>query len=510
MQNLNRDEIERLLENASEEDLRLYLAALDRLEELEVNEISFRDWLRDVRPTYNYDWPYMRYLISKLEAVERGELKRLMVFMPPRHGKSALSTESFPAWYLERGPARRVILGSYSADLAVKFSRRVRMIASSRMQLDLTRSAADDWETAQGGGVRAVGVGGGVTGMGASLLILDDVVKSAAEANSETIRDMTWDWYKQDIYTRLEPGGAIVVIMTRWHLDDLAGRILESEDSGSWEVIKFPAIAEEEDVLGRKVGDALCPARFPLRELERYRAVLGSSSFSALYQQNPVVSGGGFFKQEWFKYFTIDGDDFVVDGRRIAKRDCHWFQMIDPSATEKTTSDYTVIGTFCRTPMNQLLVVNIRRERVESALLEKMIAQEWGKWNVSWIGVERSLISLPIFQRVKVTGLPVVAIPAKGDKIARVMGGSQPRYENGDVFHLAGADWLYDFETELLGFDKAKHDDQVDVVSYACIHQNRYNKPKKREKVDDAPMDTRAEGSILARFGVKGHQNMLW
>jgi len=378
------------------------------------------------------------------------------------------------------------------------------------MQLDLTRSAADDWETAQGGGVRAVGVGGGVTVMGASLLILDDVVKSAAEASSETIREMTWDWYKQDIYTRLEPNGAIVVIMTRWHLDDLAGRILDSEDGPNWEVIKFPAIAEGADIIGRKAGDALCPARFPLSELTRYRSVLGSQSFSALYQQNPVVDGGGFFRQDWFKYFMIDGDSFIVDGKRVLKADCHWFQMIDPSATEKTTSDYTVIGTFARTPENQLLVVNIRRERVESALLEKMVAQEWNKWDVSWIGVERSLISLPLFQRVKVTGLPVVPIPAKGDKIARVMGGSQPRYENGDVYHLAGADWLYEFEKELLGFDKAKHDDQVDVISYACIHQNRYNKPKRKVHVDDAPDDTRKEGSIAARFGYKKHPNFFW
>ena len=163
----------------------------------------------------------VKAILAASERVTRGECKRLMLFVPPRHGKSEMTTIRYPVYRLECEPSMRVILGAYNATLAQKFSRKARNVARTRLALNTERTAVEDWETTAGGGLRAVGVGGGVTGMGANLVIIDDPVKSREEAESATYRDRCWDWYRDDLYTRLEPDGAIVLIQTRWHEDDL-------------------------------------------------------------------------------------------------------------------------------------------------------------------------------------------------------------------------------------------------------------------------------------------------
>lgn len=263
---------------------------------------AFDAWLGEVSPRFEWDALHLVHIREHLDGISAGELRKLMIFCPPRHGKSQLATIRFPAWTLERWPHKRVIIGSYNATLAESFSRMTRRLCAPRMLLSDERAAVSDWETAAGGGMRAVGVGGGVTGRGADLIVIDDPVKSREEANSQAYRQRVWDWYRDDLYTRQEPGAAIVLILTRWHMDDLAGRILESPEGSEWTIVRLPALAEPNDPLGRAEGQALWPERYDEDELARIRATLGSS-FEALYQQRPSALEGAIFRREWWRYF---------------------------------------------------------------------------------------------------------------------------------------------------------------------------------------------------------------
>lgn len=286
-------------------------AELDRL--LASEPVSFGGWLQTVTPTFTWGWPYLAHIRQHLDRVTSGEIKRLILTVPPRHGKTEMTTVRYPVWRLERNPELRVIVGAYNQILANKFSRKARRIAVQRMPLSNDRVAVEDWETGRGGGIRAVGVGSGITGVGADLLIVDDPTKSREEAESETYRERCWDWYTDDLYTRLEPGGAVILIMTRWHADDLAGRILASEDAPNWTVVNLPAIAEENDPLGRELGQALCPERFDEEALAGIKTVLGSYSFNALYQGKPSAREGGMFKRAWLQIVKAS----PVEGTRV-------------------------------------------------------------------------------------------------------------------------------------------------------------------------------------------------
>lgn len=263
---------------------------------------SLKAWLPAVTPAYRWDWPHIEYVREHLDRITAGTLKKLIIELPPRHGKSELVTVRYPAYRLERTPSLRVIIGAYNDTLARKFSRRARRITGLRIALSDDRTAAEEWETSEGGGVRAVGVGGGITGQGGDVIIIDDPVKSREEAESLTFRDRVWEWYTDDIYTRREPGAAIIVMMTRWHEDDLAGRILASDDGPNWTVIRLPALAEPNDPLGREEGEALCPDRYDEDALAEIRVVLGAYSFDALYQQNPTARKGQLFDPAWFGF----------------------------------------------------------------------------------------------------------------------------------------------------------------------------------------------------------------
>ena len=251
-----------------------------------------------------------RILIEKLEQVERGAIKRLMIFMPPRHGKSLTGSCLFPAFYLGRNPKRSVIAASYGAELAEDFGRRVRNFMSDPLHMAIfpgCRLSADSaaqrrFDTTAGGSYYAVGRGGAVTGRGADLLLLDDLLKDSEEARSETTRRSMHDWFRHVAYTRLAPGGALVLIQTRWHDDDLPGRLLREHADENWDVINLPAIAEQDDEF-RKPGDALWPERFPLETLKAIRSAIGGAAWTSLYQQQPSAAEGAIFKREWWRFF---------------------------------------------------------------------------------------------------------------------------------------------------------------------------------------------------------------
>lgn len=284
-------------------------------------------------------------ICDRLEAVERGDIDRLMIFMPPRHGKSELASKRFPAWCLGRDPKRQIIAASYNSDLANDFGRNVRNLVNEPefsqvfpgVTLAPDSQAANRMNTNHKGAYVAAGVGTAVTGRGAHIALIDDPFKDREEADSERRRDLVWDWYRSTLYTRLMPGGAIVLIQTRWHEDDLAGRILEQE-ADQWEVLELPAISPE--------GTALWPEWYPIEALERIKATVGPREFSALYQQRPQPDEGTFFRREWFQtwdklpemrfYGTSDyavtdgGGDFTVhrvwgiDGKGDAYRVGGW------------------------------------------------------------------------------------------------------------------------------------------------------------------------------------------
>lgn len=237
-------------------------------------------------------------IADALEEVERGENDRLMIFMPPRHGKSELASKRFPAWCLGRDPRRQIIAASYNSDLADDFGRNVRNIVAQpefgqvfpKVTLAPDSKAAGRMNTNYGGAYVAAGVGTAVTGRGAHIALIDDPFKDRAEADSERRRELVWDWYRSTLYTRLMPGGAIVLIQTRWHEDDLAGRILEQEGD-QWKVLELPALNE--------AGEALWPEWYPVEALDRIRKAIGAREWSALYQQKPQPDDGTYFRREW-------------------------------------------------------------------------------------------------------------------------------------------------------------------------------------------------------------------
>lgn len=248
-------------------------------------------------------------LLDKLAAVERGEIDRLAVFMPPGSAKSTYASVVFPPWFLARNPGAALIAASHTQELADHWGRRVRNLIGQEsrtlgIELSADSAAAGRWELSTGGAYFAAGVGGSITGRRADLAIIDDPVKSRQAADSEGERNRVWDWYRSDLYTRLKPGARIVLIQTRWHEDDLAGRLLASGDK--WHVLNLPALAETGDALGRAEGEPLWPEWEGLADLERKRGVVGERDWLALYQQRPTADQGTYFRREWFAEMYAD------------------------------------------------------------------------------------------------------------------------------------------------------------------------------------------------------------
>lgn len=426
--------------------------------------------------------PHLELLCRKIEAVERGEITRLMVFLPPRYGKSEVISKKAPAWILGRNPEWEIILSSYAADLAFDFSRIARDTFREwgprlwGVELSSDSGAVGRWGI-QGhrGGLVAAGVGGPITGRGAHVAIIDDPFKNHEEASSAVVREKVMNWYKSTLRTRLAPNGSIILVMTRWHEDDLAGRLIKAVKDGSgeeWDIIQFPAIAEDEDILGRKPGEPLWPERYSLKELLQTKQALGSYLFDALYQQRPAPSTGNKFKRDWFKYFDVNGDyyELYTDAgvKRVPVRQCWIFQTCDPAGSTKTSADYFAFGTWVVTPNRDLLLIDVIRIRLEGPDQPKIFEQGYHRWNPKLQGVEVKGIGLTLFQTLKRKGLPVKELKADTDKETRALP-IMARMEAGTVYFKKNSPWLGDYENELLMFPNGANDDQVDITSYAGI-----------------------------------------
>jgi predicted phage terminase large subunit-like protein len=400
-----------------------------------------------------------------------------MLFVPPRHGKSEMTTVRYPMFRLEQDPTLKVIIGAYNQTLANKFSRKGRRIAETRLTLSTDRNAAEDWETRDGGGLRAVGVGGGITGQGGNLIIIDDPVKNREEAESETYRERVWDWYTDDLYTRLEPNGAIILIMTRWHQDDLAGRILASSDSPNWTVVTLPALAEENDPLGRNVGEALCPERYDVAALNDISLVLGRS-FHALYQQSPRPKEGYRFKRSWFEVVDVA----PVDAQRIR----YW----DKGFTEDGGA-YTAGVLMSKSLSGLYYVENVERGQWSSGPRdEKMKAvakrdkDAYGRVTI-WIEQEPGSTgrdSCDVLIKC-LAGYIVYADKVTGDKEFRAEP-FEAQAEAGNVKIVRG-DWNEALLDELCDFPIGKYKDQVDASSGA-FNKLALTKEVKSQEYDES------------------------
>lgn len=428
-----------------------------------------RDARSDVLAFTQYTFPnyqvgdHHRKLAEALEAVERGDIRRLMVEMPPRSGKSELVSKRFPAWYIGRNPTKQLIAASYGANLAANFGRHVRNIVSSRqfgnvfpeVSLAPDSKAKDEWNTNKGGVYVAVGVSGAATGRGANCLIIDDPLKDRADADSEVIRENVWDWYTSTAYTRLMPGGSIILTMTRWHQDDLAGRLLMEEQAGAdkWHRISMPAINE--------AGEALWPDAYPIERLREIERAIGPRDWSALYQQSPTNAEGTLFKVA-----QIETLDAAPAGNNIVRA---W----DLAATKQTGSrdpDYTAGVKLMRTQEGRFVVLDVVRLRggpdeVEQAIVNT--AQQDGR------AVRVGLPQDPgqagkqqiLYLTRKLAGHRVESSPETGSKDTRAMPvTSQVNVGN---FAVVRAPWNRAFLDELAAFPSGAKDDQVDALSRA-------------------------------------------
>ena len=421
---------------------------------------------------------------SKLVVEKRSP--RLMLFLPPRHGKSTLASIAFPAWHLGRNPTHEFISCSYSGSLAMGFSRKVRGLlrepnykTTFKTRLDPESQSAESWLTSSGGGFVSAGVGGGITGKGSHVLVIDDPVKNREDAESQNNRDATWDWYTSTAYTRLAPGGGVLVILTRWHDDDLAGRLLKAGTEGGdeWEVVRYPAVAEEDEEF-RSTGHALHPERYSNEALSRIKKAIGPRDWSALYQQNPVADDGLYFTRDMLRYY--DPDDIDEDRMRYY---CAW----DLAIGQRDRNDYSVGITVGVDEDDRLFIMDVIRGKFDGFELVEQILDFYEVWKPSIIGIERGHIEMALGpfleKRVRERGLHEAYIKdlktGRRDKEARARA-IQGRMQQGMVFLPRDAIFTGPLAAELLRFPSGVHDDQVDALAWIGLMMTEFATFKER------------------------------
>lgn len=451
-------------------------------------------------PSYDRQW-FHTVIAEKCQQLLEGTLgtDRLMLFVPPQHGKSEIVSRKFPAWALGINPLLKIVGSSYSADLAEQFSRAIqRTIDSSEygevfpntylnnqsVTHDKNRGwvrKVDMFETVGFGGFyKACGVGGSLTGTPADLGIIDDPVKDAMEAQSQTYRDRVWDWYTDVFYTRLHNLSKQILIMTRWHEDDLAGRLLEREPE-KWTVVRIPAVCEEErdgGISDRHIGDALWPERHSLERLQEVEQ-RSPRTYAALYQQRPTVEGGNIVKREWFKVISPSAFSRVRDHEPIVF-------FLDTAYTEKTDNDPSGIIATCKVG-NDLYITHAAKVNMKFPDLLRWLpqyAQAHGYGYGSSIRIEPKANGLSVIDQLKEnTRLTVVATPSPKDSKETRLNANSPFVEAGRVILVGGA-WNEPFIDEVCGFPTKPHDEYVDDLCYACsYHLGNPFKPIDRDRI---------------------------
>ena len=424
---------------------------------------------------------HIRYLAGLLESAERGEVRRLAISVGPGHGKSTL-LQIFLAWFLGRGPGRRILALSAGEMLARRNSRAVRGIVQGESwpwpEVSLFGESLEEWQTTEGGGVRAIGQSGTVTGFRAEMILCDDV---QAHAGTATTRDLAESWFREIVSTRLEPDGIVIVIQTRWDDGDLIGRLQGGESADQWTIVNIPTICVDEgDVLGRSIGEALWEERWPLALLEAKRLEIGASAFGAQYQGDPVPVGGKMFAEGWFthryevlptaRYGSAEpvGTDLtrMLLGSAGAARPLPLLrlQWIDCAARTGIRNDRTAIATIA-SDMRDIFIEHVWVDRVAFPELKRKVVELHGRFEPSSVYVEEASNGYALLDELRgATAIPLVGVPAGKDRKEARAEAVTGLFEAGRIKFPRYAPWLGETLSEFLRFPHGRHDDIVDAV----------------------------------------------
>jgi predicted phage terminase large subunit-like protein len=457
------------MSDAEARDLYASVEEHEILKEREEARGSFMTFVKKVWPHF-IEGAHHKRMANAFERVARGECKRLIINMPPRHTKSEFASYLLPAWFLGNFPEKKIIQTSHTAELAVGFGRKVRNLVDSDVfsdtfpgvGLQADSKAAGRWNTNQRGDYFAIGVGGAVTGKGADILIIDDPhseQEAALAATSPEIYDKVYEWYTSGPRQRLQPGGSIVIVMTRWSQRDLTGQVLKADaqrGGEGWEVIEFPAILPS--------GKPLWPSFWSLAELEALREELPNGKWQAQYQQNPVGNESAIIKRDWWQWWEEDNPP-----------ECEYILQAWDTAFEKNNrADYsagTTWGVFTHHKDNQkyLILLNTYKKRVEFPDLKRDVLREYNEYEPDTLIVEKKASGAPLIYDLRAMGIPVSEYtPSKGqDKFARLNSVSDI-IASGKVW-VPRTRWAEELVDEIASFPSGEHDDLVDSTTLALM-----------------------------------------
>jgi predicted phage terminase large subunit-like protein len=430
--------------------------------------------------------PHHRLLLDRLERVARGEIRRLAVFMPPGSAKSTYGSILFPPHVMASAPSKSILAASHTTELAEKWGRKVRNLIAQQgptlgLRLADDNHAAGRWELDNGGEYYAAGVGTGIAGFRADGALIDDPIRSREDADSQRVRDKIWDWYKSDLLTRLRPGGWVILIQTRWHEDDLAGRIVAETERGGepWEIVSLPAEAEASDLLGRTPGQWLWDDAYGYASFLRHeKATQLPRNWSALYQQRPAPETGDYFKDEWFRTYVSEPP----------RQTLNVYGGSDYAVTSQG-GDYTVHVVVGVDPENRMYLLDLWRGQTSSDIWIEAWCDLVRKWRpMLWAEEQGQIISGvgPFLQRRAIERQAYTCrdqFVSRGDKAVRAQS-MRGRMAMLGLYVRQGAPWFADLRAELLSFPAGKHDDQVDALGLVGQLLDRINakqKPKPPE-----------------------------
>lgn len=432
--------------------------------------------------------PLLDLLDTELVKVADGSTDRLMFYCPPQEGKSQRVSRRFVTWLLAMDPTLRIVIVSFEKERAARWGRWVKRDVEAHPELGIVlvqdTQAAARWQTLAGGGVYSVGVGGSLAGEPADVMIIDDPVKDRKAAESPLQREGNWDWWESVGQTRLSVRGRVVLITTRWHEDDLSGR-LEARDPGRWRVVSVPAIAEAGDPLGRKRGEELVSVQNrPPGYFRKLMATLSGYVWRSIYQQAPTAAQGNLFSRKGWRYWHHGDDPKQIRlGRtedQVAR--VHWtadlwrFATVDLAASTKTSADFTVCTAWGLTVDGDLVVLDRRRERLGESEHFDMVLPMVEQWALDAVFIERGFIGTTLVIDLTNAGVPVHPVDPDTDKITRAIPAST-RQRQGRLWLPAGAAWLDEWINEHAQFPNSAHDDQVDTTSYAVRVAGAYWQP---------------------------------
>jgi predicted phage terminase large subunit-like protein len=460
---MDQDYIDKLPPDAQKEFLKLAMKLSEKTKQSKVHD-SFLDFVKHVWPEF-IEGKHHKKIADKFNQIASGKIKRLIINMPPRHTKSEFASYLLPSWMVGRRPDLKIIQTTHTTELAIRFGRKAKTLMDSpeykqvfKTRLREDSQAAGKWETEQGGEYYAAGVGSAITGRGADLLIIDDP-HSEQDALNVTALERAYEWYTSGPRQRLQPGGAIVVVMTRWNMKDLTGMLLKSQKelkSDKWEVIEFPAIMPS--------NKPVWPEYWKKEELEGVKASISIGKWNAQWMQNPTAEEGSLIKREWWQTWEKDSIPPLN----------HIIQSYDTAFLKKETADYSAITTWGVFQPNDdsppnLILLDALKERLEFPELRKTALEQYRYWNPETVIIESKASGLPLTYELRKMGIPVINFtPSKGnDKHARV-NAVAPLFESG-VIWAPDHKFAEEVIEECASFPYGDHDDLVDSMTQAVM-----------------------------------------